>query len=136
MLLDDLSFLNDLRYTKITNLYSLFAIQQNIIQFDISMNNRSAMNMSKSISYLFEYKLGITLLQLPFSLDKSQKITPSSILHNHEQMLGRLKHLQEPDNIRMLYLFQEVYLLKYFSLREIILHIIFLDGLDGYLFAG
>jgi hypothetical protein len=50
-------------------------------------------------------------------------------------MLTWFKNFQEPDNIRMLDLFQQVDLLEYLSLTEIVLHVILLNGFDSDLFA-
>lgn len=99
MLLNDLALLDDLGNSEVANLDSLLAVKQNVVKLDISMDNRSAVDVSKPIGNLFEYKLGIRLLQLGLSLDQSEQITTSSVLHDHQQMLTRLEHLQKPNNI-------------------------------------
>ena len=133
LLLDHLAFLYDFRHTEITDFNSFLTIKKDIVELDISMNNRPAMNMCKTISYLLEDEFGVRLLQLALSLDQSQKITPSGVLHNHEQMLARFKHLQQPDDIRVLDFLKKINLLKHFSFAKIVLHIVLLDGLDGHL---
>ena len=46
------------------------------------------MDMSKAIGDLLEYEFSVRLLQLAFALDEPEKITTSSILHDHEQVLA------------------------------------------------
>jgi len=99
------------------------------------MNNRATVDMSKTVGYLLEDELCITFLKFTLSLDQPEKISTACILHNHQEMLTRFKNFQEPDNIRMLDLFQQIDLLEYLSLTEIVLHVILLNGFDSDLFT-
>lgn len=46
-------------------------------------------------------------------------------------MLRRFEHFEQSNHIRMLNLLEQVNLLEHLSLREIVLHVILLDCLDG-----
>lgn len=94
------------------------------------------MNMGQTVSDLLEYELGVRLLQLPFSLNQSEEVAAASVFHHHEQVLARLEHFQQPDHVRVLYLFQQINFLEHFTLAEIVLHIVLLYGLDGHLLSG
>ena len=72
LFLYDLTLFDYLTDTKITDLDSLLTIKQNIIQFDITMNNTSAMDMSQSISDLLKNEFSITFLESALSLYKSE----------------------------------------------------------------
>jgi hypothetical protein len=62
-----------------------------------------------------------------------QQIARRGILHDHQHVLRRVKHFQQPNHVWMLYLFQNVDLLEYFATREVILHVVFVNCLDGHI---
>lgn len=94
------------------------------------------MDMGKTVSDLLENEFGITFLKFTLSFDQPEKISTACILHDHQEMFARFKNFQEPDNIRMLNLFQQVDLLEHLSFTEIVLHIVLLNCLDSDLFTG
>ena len=59
LLLNHLTFLDDLTHTEITDFNSFFSIKQNIVKLDISVNNTPAMDMGQTIHDLFENELRI-----------------------------------------------------------------------------
>ena len=48
-------------------------------------------------------------------------------------MLARLKHFEQPDDVGVLDLLEQVDLLEHFAFAEFVLHVVFLDRLDGHL---
>ena len=133
--MDNLSLLYDLGHTKIANLDSFLAIKENIVQLNISMNDRSAVNVCQSISDLLKDEFGIALLKLSFSFDQSEEVATTGIFHDHEQVLAALEDLEESDHVGVLYLFEQIHLLEDLSLAKVVLHVILLDRLDGNLFT-
>lgn len=94
------------------------------------------MYVSQTIGYLFENKLRIRLLQSSLAFDEPEEVTATSVLHDHEQMLAAFEDFEETDDVRVLDLLQEVDLLKHFTLREVILHIRFLNSLYCYVLSS
>lgn len=94
------------------------------------------MDMRQAICYLFENKLRVRLLQSPFAFDESEEVSATGVLHDHEQMLAAFKDFKETDDVRVFDLLQEVDLLKYLALREVVLHIRLLDGLNCHVLSS
>jgi len=93
------------------------------------------MNVSQTISNLFEDEFGIWFLQLSFSFDESEQITSSSVLHHHQKMFAGLEYFKKSDNVGMFYLFKKINLLENFPFAKIILHIILFNCFDSHLLA-
>lgn len=91
------------------------------------------MNVRQAVRNLLEDEFSIRLLELAFPLDESEEISSTGVLHDHEQVLAGLKDLQEPDDIGVLYLLEQVNFLEDLPLAEVILHVVLLDRLDGHL---
>jgi len=136
LFLDHLSLANDLRNTEVANLYSLLAVQEDVIQLYISVDDGPAMDVSQPVGDLFENELGIRFLQFSLALDQSQQVTTASILHHHQEMLARLEHFEQTDDIRVLDLLQEVDLLEHLPLAEVVLHVSLFDSLNSHLLAS
>ena len=51
-------------------------------------------------------------------------------------MLAGLEHLEQPDHVRVLYLFQKVNFLENLTLTKVILHVVFLNCFDGHLLTS
>ena len=62
MIFDELIFSDDFTDSEIAYFDSEVSIDQNIIKFDISMNNRTTVDMSETMDYLFEYVLSLGLV--------------------------------------------------------------------------
>lgn len=135
LLLDHLALLDDLRYAKVADLDTLLAIQKDIVELDVAMNHGAAVDVRQAVRNLLEDEFGIRLLELAFPLDESEEISSTSVLHDHEQVLAGLKDLQEPDDIGVLYLLEQVNFLEDLPLAEVILHVVLLDRLDGHLLS-
>ena len=88
---DLLVFLNNSAYAKITNLNIAIFIQKNIVKLDVSVEHRPAMAVSDTKSYLLEYSSSLALIESPSLFNELQQISTTSILHHHEQVLGRFK---------------------------------------------
>ena len=87
--------------------------------------------MSEPVGNLLEDELRVRLLQLALPLDEPQQIPATGVFHHHEEMLARLEDLEEPDDVGVLDLLEEVDLLEHLALAEVVLHVCLLDGLDG-----
>ena len=79
-----MTFLNNLGDAEVANFDTLLAVEQNVVQFDISMDHRTTMDVRESINDLFEDELAVLLLQTTSLLYESQKVTTASVLHHHE----------------------------------------------------
>ena len=90
------------------------------------------MDVRQSIRYLFEDEFAIALFEAASLLDQLQEVPAPSVLHHHQQVLTTLEYFQKPDDIRVLYLFEQIDLLENLPLRELILHVALLNSLDGY----
>ena len=88
LFLNYLPFLNNLGNTKIADLDALLAVEEDVIKLDISMNDRSAVNMCQGVCYLFENEFCIGFLKSALAFYQSEEVTPSSILHDHKQMFA------------------------------------------------
>lgn len=88
LLLYNLAFLDYLRDTEVAYLDALLAVEQDVIQFDVSVDDRPAMNVRQPVRDLLEDELGVRLLQLSLALDQSQEVAATSVLHDHEEMLA------------------------------------------------
>lgn len=99
LLLDNLTFLDDLRHSEVANLDSFLAVKQNIVELDVSMDNRAAMDVRQSVEYLFENELAIALLQRPALFNQSQQVAAARILHDHQEVLLRFKDLEQSDHV-------------------------------------
>jgi len=124
-----LSLLDDLGDAKVADLDSLFAVKEDVIELDVSVDHRPAVDVGQAVDDLLEDELRIRLLQLPFPLDQPQQVSASRILHDHEQVLAALEHFKQPDDVGVLDLLEEVDLLEDLPLGEVILHVGLLDGL-------
>ena len=94
------------------------------------------MDMRQAICYLFENKLRVRLLQSPFAFNESKEVSATGVLHDHEQMLAAFEDFKETDDVRVFDLLQEVDLLKHFALREVVLHIRLLYGLNCHVLSS
>jgi len=83
LLLNHLAFLYDLGDTEVTYLNALLAVKQDIVELNVSMYYRSAVNMCQGIGYLFEDEFCIRFLKSPLALDKSEEVPTASIFHDH-----------------------------------------------------
>jgi hypothetical protein len=114
--------LNHPANTKVTNFYISIFVQKDIIEFDVSVQYRSAMTMSYSEDYLLENPSCLALFKPPSLLDELKEVSATSILHDHQEMLGRFEHLQESDDVGMSHLLQDLNLLKNLLLLVVIFH--------------
>ena len=68
LLINNSSSSNDLRDSKIADLNHIIGVDENIIEFDISMKYRARMNVSETVDYLLENELSNRLTQSSFLL--------------------------------------------------------------------
>lgn len=94
------------------------------------------MTVTEAEDYLLEHVLSLLFLKALPLLDILQQVPTPGILHDHEEMLGALKDLKEPYDVRMSYLLQDEDLLEDFLLRKVVLHVVFVYGFDGYVLAS
>ena len=86
---------------EVTEFDSTFAIKKDIVQLNISMQNRPAVTVGNPLRYLLENVLGLIFWQGVRLPHQMVQITASGILHNHHNMLFVLKNLEQPYNIGM-----------------------------------
>ena len=72
LLFDQLVFLHDLGDPEIDDLGSLMSIEQDVVQLDVSVNHRPAVNVSEAEANLLEQVLSISLNERAFRLDELQ----------------------------------------------------------------
>jgi hypothetical protein len=108
---DLLVFLNNSTYAEITDLNIAIFIQKDIVKLDVSVENRPAVAVSDTKCYLLEYSSSLTLIKSPSLFNELQEISTASILHHHEQVLGRFEDFKESDDIGMAHLLQDLYFL-------------------------
>lgn len=94
LFLDHLSFFYDFWNSKIAYFDTFFAVEKDIVKFDVSMDDGPAMNMRKPISNLLKNEFSIWFLQFTFSFNESKQITSTGIFHHHQKMLTRLKDFE------------------------------------------
>lgn len=136
LLLNYLSFLDNFADTKVAYFDALLAVKQNVVELDVSVDDRPAMDVCKPVQYLFENELAVGLFQRTSLLDQPQQITATSIFHHHQQMFLTFKNFKQPDHVAVFDLFQEVYFLEDLSLREFVLHVTLLNSLDCHLLSS
>ena len=122
--------------SEVTHLYRSFIIHKDIVKFDVSVQYASAMAVSQAMDYLLEDVLGLLFLQLLSLFDVLKQVTTSSVLHDHEEMLGRLKHFKQSNYVGVSDLLEDVNLLEDLLLREVILHVGLVNCLNCYLLAS
>lgn len=93
-----LAALNSLRDTKIGDLDSAFAIKEDVVQFDISMEDRLSVNVTDTFNDLFKQDFSERLLALLSLTDKVKEITSSTKLHNEHDMALSFKCLVQLDH--------------------------------------
>ena len=59
MFLNDLAFLNDFGDTEIADFDSFLAIEKDVVELDVSVNDRPAVDVSQAVRNLFEDELGV-----------------------------------------------------------------------------
>jgi hypothetical protein len=99
LLLDDFVAGDQLAHPKVADLHAALPIEENIVQFDVPVQHRAAVAVSHALSNLFENILGLILRKffaLPY---KMVEVAPTSILHDHHNVLFVLEDLIETNNI-------------------------------------
>jgi hypothetical protein len=91
--LNNLALFYDLGDTEVTYLYALFAVEQDVVELNVSMYYGSAVHMCQRIGYLFEDEFCIRFLKSPLALDKSEEVSTARIFHDHQQVLARFEDL-------------------------------------------
>jgi len=129
-------FLNNSAYAKITNLNIAIFIQKNIVKLDVSVEHRPAMAVSDTKSYLLEYSSSLALIKSSSLFNELQEISTASILHHHEQVLGRFEDFKESDDVGMAHLLQDLHFLQNFLLLIVIFHQSLVYRFDGNNFTG
>ncbi len=108
---DFLVFLNNSAYAEITYLNIAIFIQKDIVKLDVPVEHRPAMAVSNTISYLLEYSSSLALIESPPLFNELQQISATSILHHHEQVLGRFEDFKESYDVGMAHLLQDLHFL-------------------------
>ena len=60
------------------------------------------MYVRESVHNLLENELAVLFLQSTPLLDQFEQVTSTSILHHHQQMLGRFKDFKETNDVGVL----------------------------------
>ena len=81
---DDLALLDDFGYTEVADLDTFLAVEQDVVQLDVSVDDGAAVDVSQAIRYLLEDELAITLLQAASLLDQLQQVSATCVLHHHQ----------------------------------------------------
>ena len=76
-------------------------INHNVIELNISVQDRPAMTVTNAINNLSKYCLGFILADRPALLHKRKQISAGCILHNDKYVCFCLKHLIQPYYILM-----------------------------------
>lgn len=63
------------------------------------MDDRTAVDMSKAIDDLFEYKFGVGFLHLASPLDKMKEVSAACKLHDHKVVFIAFEYFKQPDDI-------------------------------------
>ena len=134
--MDDLALLDYLGDSEIAYFDAFLAVQQYIVELDVSVYDRAAVDMSQSVCDLLEDELAVALLETAPLLDQFKQISTASVLHDHQQVLAALKDFQEADDVRVLDLLEQIHLLEDFALGELILHVALLNCLNGDVLAS
>lgn len=87
--------------TEVSDLYIAFAIEEDIVKFDIAMRNILGMNVAQSINNLLENFLSKRLLQSAAFTHVIEKITASAQLHHNDDVLLCFNCLVDFDNVVM-----------------------------------
>lgn len=97
------------------------------------MQHRPTMAMGQPMHDLQEYWARSLFVQLFVLLDILEQIAGVDVLHHQEEVILRLEHLIETNDVRVADLFQDVDLLHDFLLAELILHMLLVNGLDRHI---
>lgn len=84
------------------------------------------------MDHLSEDLLGLGLIESFLLLNILEQVATLGVLHDHQEVLLRFKHLIEPDDVRMTNFAQNIDFLHYFLPRVGVLHVCLVDSLDGY----
>ena len=91
------------------------------------------MAMGQPMHDLQEYWARSLFVQLFVLLDILEQIAGVDVLHHQEEVILRLEHLIEANDVRVADLFQDVDFLHDFLLAELILHMLLINGLDRHI---
>lgn len=86
LVLNKLIFTDDFTDTEIAYFDGKIGIDQNIIKFNIPMNNGARVDMTESIHNLFEEELSLLLIKAFSLFNELKQVTSSCVVHYHMQM--------------------------------------------------
>ena len=136
LLLDDLALLDYLRDSEVADFDALLAVQQYVVELDVSVYYRPTVDVGQAVRDLLEDEFAVTLLEAATLLDQPEQVSTSSVLHDHQQVLAALEDFQEANDVGVLDLLEEVHLLEDFALGEVVLHVTLLNRLDRNILAS
>lgn len=94
LLTDDFTVFDKSRDTEITDFDAEVLVEEDVVKFDVTMENFVLVAMPDPLDNLPENNLGRLLIQRPIFLHIGQKVTIRGILHHDKELFGVLKNLQ------------------------------------------
>ena len=131
LLLDQLVLIDEPGYAKIADLDFPFVVHKHVVQLDIPVKDRATVTVCKPMQNLSEYLLRFIFLKAFLCLYVLKQVASRCVLHHKQEVLAALEHFVEPDDVGMSDFPQNVNFLHNFLPGVGVLHVFFVDGLDG-----
>jgi hypothetical protein len=99
LFLNDLTLGNESTDPEVAELDCSFTVHEDIVKFDVSVQDAPTMAVSQSIDNLFKNVFCLHFLEsFPF-LDVLQEVSSSDILHHHQEVLWTLKYFEKSNDV-------------------------------------
>ena len=120
LFLDDFISVHQSAYPEVANFDSAFSIEKDIVELDVSVENRSAMTVCYSLGNFLENVLCFVFRKMLTLFDQVVEVATSSIFHDHHDVLLVFKHFVKFYYVGMPNLFENINFLKDFFPRVLI----------------
>jgi len=123
LLLYDFLFADQSGDSKVADLDLALRVHQHIIKLDVSVQYTAAVAMRETMDNLPEYLLCFLFVEALLLFHMLEQIAARSVLHDHQEVLLRLKYLVQADDVGVADLPENVDFLHDFLPGVTVLHI-------------
>ena len=122
--------------TEVCDLYVTVAIKQDVVQFNVSVDDPVVVQVCNALHDLLEHEFGVLLAELPALADVIEEVAARAELHNNQMVLISIEGLEELHNVGVAQHLEDADLITHLLLTALVLHELHVDGLDGDKTAG
>lgn len=131
LLVHDVAGFDQLAHSEVCNFDVSLAIEEDVIELDVSVKNPLAMNVAQAFNDLSEDDLGADLVQLLSLSDVVEQVATGAELHAEQHVALGLEGLVQLDDALVSQSEEDAYFVHDFGFLLLVGHVLLVDALEG-----